>query len=327
MKAYTLESYGPADRLELSESARPEPGPGEVLVRVRATSVNPYDWHHLRGTPTVMRVMPGPAGLRRPAYRVLGCDLAGQVESAGAGVTGFRPGDEVLALVTHGAYAEYACVPRELLVRKPAGLSFAQAAALPMAAVTALRALLDAGGVEPGQQVLVNGASGGVGTFAVQLARAFGGEVTGVCSGAHADLVRSIGAAEVIDYLAADFTRQGRRYDLVLDVAGRRTAVAMRRAVARDGALVLIGGPGGRWFQPLGHMIGALAVAPLLPQRVLLTDATRADWPGLLATVTGQVEAGTVTPVIDREYSFADLPAAVAYQERGHAAGKVVVTM
>ncbi len=327
MKAFTLRSYGSPDRLELTETDVPVPADGEVLVRVRATSVNPYDWHHMRGEPSIVRLMPGTFGLRAPKFGVIGCDMAGQVAAAGANVTGFRPGDEVFALLTNGAYAEYVSVPEGQLVRKPQNLTHAQAAAVPMAAVTALHALRDAGGLKPGQRVLINGASGGVGTFAVQIAQALGASVTGVCGTRHLDLVRSLGAEEVIDYRAADFARAGQRYDLVLDIAGSRSAAACRRVLTPDGALVLVGGPAGRWLQPMGHVMSALAAGPFVSQRVTMADATRCDKKELLVTLAGLIEDGKVTPVIDRRYPFGELPAAVRYQEEGHASGKVVVTV
>jgi NADPH:quinone reductase-like Zn-dependent oxidoreductase len=326
MKAFTLRSYGSPDRFDLVETATPAPADDEVLVRVRATSVNPYDWHFMRGEPSIVRLMPGPFGLRAPKFAILGCDMAGEVEAVGKSVTGFRPGDEVFGLLKSGAFAEYVSVRAGELVRKPANLSYEQAAAVPMAAVTALLAVRDVGGVKPGQQVLVNGASGGVGTFAVQIARALGASVAGVCSARHVDLVRSLGAEEVIDYGTADFTRGGQRYDVLLDIAGSRPAVACRQALTRRGTLVLVGGQGGRWVQPMGHMLAAFAVAPFMSQRVALTQATAPGRKELLA-VAELIEDGTVTPVIDRGYPFAELPAAVRYQEEGHAAGKVVVSL
>lgn len=219
-------------------------------------------------------------------------------------------------------------VREDQLARKPANLSYAEAAAVPMAAVTALLAVRDAGKTEPGQRLLINGASGGVGTFAVQLGRALGARVTAVCGSRHADLVRSLGAIEVIDYRAEDFTRTGQRYDVVLDIAGSRPAMACRRALARNGTLVLVGGPAGRWLQPAGHMFPALALAPLVPQRITLADTLRCGQKiDCLAALTKLIEDGQVTPVIDRCYGFEELAAAVLYQAGGHAAGKVVVTV
>jgi len=328
MKAYVLRSYGPADRLALTETDPPVPGDGEVLVRVRATSVNPYDWHLMRGEPRVARVMSKGIGLRRPPYQVLGCDLAGDVAAVGDGVTGFRPGDRVYALVSHGGFAEYATVRAELLTPMPANATYEQAAAVPMAALTALVAVRERGEVGAGSNVLVNGASGGVGTFAVQIARALGATVTGVCRTRNLQLVASIGARQVVDYTAADFSRQGRRHDVLVDVAGGRSLRAYRRALAPKGTLVLVGGPAGRWVQPAGHVFARMAAGALVSQRVVLADVVaRPDKQRLLQDLTSMIEAGTVTPVIDRSYPFEELPAAVRYQEEGHAPGKVVVTV
>jgi NADPH:quinone reductase-like Zn-dependent oxidoreductase len=332
MKAFVVHAFGSPDGLALTELDKPVPADDEVLVRVRATSVNPYDWHHMRGEPYIARVMPGGVGLRRPTLSVLGCDMAGQVEAVGARVTGvspgFLPGDDVFALLRQGGFAEYVSVPASLLAPKPANLSYEQAAAVPMAAVTAMVGLRDQGRLQPGQTVLINGASGGVGTFAVQIARALGATVTGVCSARNADLVRSIGAAAVIDYGTTDFTRGGERYDLILDIAGGRSASACRRALTPRGTLVVVGGQPGRWVQPAGHTFAAVALGPLVSQRMVMADVVGypRKQPTLVA-LTELIEAGQVTPVIDRRYEFADLPAAVRYQEAGHAPGKVVVAI
>ncbi|MEU4521443.1 NAD(P)-dependent alcohol dehydrogenase [Amycolatopsis sp. NPDC024027] len=322
MKALVQHVYGAASSLILEDVPDPVPGKGEVLVRVRATSVNPYDWHFMRGEPYVARLMTGGFGLRRPPVGVLGCDLAGRVETAG---TRFAPGDDVYALLPRGAHAEYVCVREDLLAPMPANLTYEQAAAMPMAAVTALVALR---GVVAGQRVLVNGASGGVGTFAVQLAKALGAEVDAVCSAANAEVARSLGAAHVFDYRAGDFTRSGRRYDVLLDIAGGRSLFACRRVLARDGTFVAVGGPAGRWVQPAGHVFAALASGPLARRRVVLADAVACpDKASALGELAGLVERGAVTPVIDRSYPFDDLREAFAYQEAGHAKGKVVVTV
>ena len=328
MKAFVLRSYGSPDHLDLAAVDTPVPAPGEVLVRVRATSVNPYDWHYMRGEPRVARLMPGTMELRTPKLRILGCDMAGQVEAVGTDVTEFRPGDDVFALLEHGGFAEYVSVPERLLARKPGNLSHEQAAAVPMAAVTALLGLRDVGRTEPGQQVLVNGASGGVGTFAVQITRALGARADAVCSSPNADLVRSIGADDVIDYATQDFTRTGRRYDAVLDIAGSRPAFACRRALAPRGTLVLVGGPAGRWLQPAGHVFAALAMAPLVPQRIALADTVSCTAKKqLLMTLTTLIEEGKVTPVISRTYPFHDIREAIRYQEQGHVPGKIVITI
>jgi NADPH:quinone reductase-like Zn-dependent oxidoreductase len=328
MKAFVQRSYGPPSVLELTDVDPPVPAAGEVLVRVRATSVNPYDWHHLRGEPRVARLMPGTLSLRAPRSRILGCDLAGQVEATGPGVTQFRPGDDVFALITLGAYAEYVAVPETILARKPASLSFEEAAAVPMAAVTALLSLRETGRVQAGQRVLVNGASGGVGTFALQIARALGAQADAVCRAENADLVRSLGAGEVIDFCATDFTRCGRRYDLLLDIAGNRQVPACALVLAPGGTLVLIGGPAGRWLQPAGHVFGAMARGLVARPRVALADSVGGPAKQeLLVTLAKLIEDGQVTPVIGRRYPFRDLPRAIAEQENGHVAGKVVVTV
>jgi len=328
MKAFVLGSYGSSDHLDLTAVDTPVPAADEVLVRVRATSVNPYDWHHMRGEPRVARLMPGTLGLRAPKLRILGGDMAGQVEAVGEDVTEFRPGDDVFALLEQGGFAEYVSVPERLLARKPANLSYEQAAAVPMAATTALLSLRDVARIEPGQKVLVNGASGGVGTFAVQIARALGARADAVCSLPNADLARSIGADDVIDYTSQDFTRSGRRYDVLLDIAGSRPVFACRRVLAPRGTLVLIGGPAGRWLQPAGHMFSALAMAPLVSQRIAMADTVSCTAKKqILMTLTTLIEDGKVTPVISRRYPLHDIQEAVRYQEQGHAAGKVVVTI
>jgi len=328
MKAFVLGSYGSSDHLDLTAVDTPVPAADEVLVRVRATSVNPYDWHHMRGEPRVARLMPGTLGLRAPKLRILGGDMAGQVEAVGEDVTEFRPGDDVFALLEQGGFAEYVSVPERLLARKPANLSYEQAAAVPMAATTALLSLRDVARIEPGQKVLVNGASGGVGTFAVQIARALGARADAVCSLPNADLARSIGADDVIDYTSQDFTRSGRRYDVLLDIAGSRPVFACRRVLAPRGTLVLIGGPAGRWLQPAGHMFSALAMAPLVSQRIAMADTVSCTAKKqILITLTTLIEDGKVTPVISRRYPLHDIQEAVRYQEQGHAAGKVVVTI
>jgi len=328
MKAFVLGSYGSSDHLDLTAVDTPVPAADEVLVRVRATSVNPYDWHHMRGEPRVARMMPGTLGLRAPKLRILGGDMAGQVEAVGEDVTEFRPGDDVFALLEQGGFAEYVSVPERLLARKPGNLSYEQAAAVPMAATTALLSLRDVARIEPGQKVLVNGASGGVGTFAVQIARALGARADAVCSLPNADLARSIGADDVIDYTSQDFTRSGRRYDVLLDIAGSRPVFACRRVLAPRGTLVLIGGPAGRWLQPAGHMFSALAMAPLVSQRIAMADTVSCTAKKqILMTLTTLIEDGKVTPVISRRYPLHDIREAVRYQEQGHAAGKVVVTI
>jgi NADPH:quinone reductase-like Zn-dependent oxidoreductase len=323
LKAITYHEYGPPDALEFEDVDAPVVKDDEVLVRVRAASVNPRDWHFMRGVPYFMRAQ---AGLRRPKSSLLGSDVAGQVEAAGTAVTRFHPGDEVFAHVQEGGFAEYAAVPEESLGLKPANLTFEQAAAVPTAAVTALQGLRDHGRLRPGHTVLINGASGGVGTFAVQLAKAFGAEVTGVCSTHNVDLVRSLGADHVVDYTREDFTRSGRRYDLLLDVAGSRSWSDCRRVLGQDATLVLVGGPKtSRWVGPLGHVVGVRLASLRASQKVVFFVAkfNREDFlvlQELLATEK-------VTPVIDRRYELSEVPAALSYLGEGHARAKVVITV
>jgi NADPH:quinone reductase-like Zn-dependent oxidoreductase len=254
--------------------------------------------------------------------------MAGEVVAVGKDVTEFSVGDDVYALLTGGGFGEYVSVPASLLAPMPSNLSHAQAAAVPIGAVTALVGLRDSGRLQPGHRVLVNGASGGVGTFAVQIAVALGATVTGVCSTRNLDLVRSLGASSVVDYTTADFTRSGQQYDLLLDIAGGHSLPACRRVLAPNGIFVVVGGPAGKWFQPAGHAFGALAVAPLFGRKAAMADTIGyASKKENLTTLTELIEAGKVTPVIDRHYTFEQIPDAVRYQEQGHAAGKVVVTV
>jgi len=327
MKAVRYHRYGGPDVLELQEVAMPAAGDGELLVRVRAASVNPLDWHFMRGAPYLVRMM---AGLSRPKPSAsrLGADMAGSVEAVGQNVTGFQPGDEVFGgLEERGTLAEYISVRADAVVlQKPAGLTFEQAAAVPVAAFTALQALRDKGRVQPGQKVLVNGASGGVGTFAVQIAKALGAEVTGVCSTANVGMVASIGADHVVDYTREDFTRAERRYDLLIDIAGNRSLAETRRVLAPKGALVLVGGPNkGRWIGPFGRTIRMLMQSPAVSQRMVsfLAHQNRDD----LAVLRELLDAGKVTPVIDRAYRLNQVAEAVRYLETGHARGKVVITV
>jgi NADPH:quinone reductase-like Zn-dependent oxidoreductase len=322
LKAITSHRYGPPDVLRLEEVDQPVVEDDEVLVRVRAASVNPRDWHFLRGLPYVVR----PFGLRRPRSGVLGSDVAGQVEAVGGKVTRFRPGDEVYAHVLSGAFAEYTSVPEGLLGRKPANLSFEQAAAVPLAGLTALQGLRDHGGVRSGQRVLIIGASGGVGTFAVQLGNWFGAEVTGVCSTRNVDLVRSLGAHQVVDYTREDVIRSGRTYDVIFQLAGTRSPSECRRALTAKGTLVLSSGESdGRWIGPLGRVVKAALLSPFVGQRLVTFEArsSRQD----LKVLGELIEAGTVTPVIDRTYPLIEVSEAIRYLEEGHAQGKVVVTV
>jgi NADPH:quinone reductase-like Zn-dependent oxidoreductase len=323
MKAIVQERFGPPDVLKLVDIDLPEIGPSDVLVRVHAAALNPYDWHMLRGDPLVARLMG--TGLTTPKYRVAGIDAAGRVEAVGADVRGLRPGDEVLGFCP-GAFAEYARAEAAKVVPKPAGLSFEQAAAVPMAAATALRGIRDVGAVRAGHRVLVNGAAGGVGTYAVQIAVALGAEVTGVCGTGNVELVRSLGAAHVVDYTADDFTERRARYDVILDNVGNRPLSRLRRALTPAGILVLnAGGSPGRVFGAVGPMLRAIVVNGFVRQRlrILPTRQDRAD----LVAVTALIEEGKLTPVVGRTYPLADTAEGLRHVEAGHARGKVVVTV
>ncbi len=320
MRAITYTEYGGPEVLRLREVADPTPGAGEVLVRIRAASVNPLDWHFMRGRPYFMRAM---SGLRRPKTLGLGVDVAGQVEALGKDVTEFRAGDDVFG-ACRGAFAEYVCASEGALVRKPANVTFEQAAAVPVAAFTALQGLRDKARVQAGQKVLINGAAGGVGTFAVQIAKWMKAEVTGVCSARNVDLVRSIGADQVIDHTQEDFTKRGPRYDAILDSVGNHTLSDLRQALTTGGTLVLIGGPDkGDWLGPLARLLRAVAVSPFVSQRLLplMAHWSKDD----VNLIRGLLEAGTVTPVIDRSYPLDQVPEAIRYLEEGHARGKVLI--
>ena len=324
MKAIVQERFGPPDVLRLVDTDLPELGADDVLVRVHAAALNPYDWHILRGDPLVARLT-GTMGLRRPKARVAGVDAAGRVAAVGANVRGLRPGDEVLGFC-RGALAEYARAEADRVVPKPARLTFEQAAAVPMAAVTALQAIRDVGRVRAGHRLLINGAAGGVGTYAVQIAAALGAEVTGVCSTGNVELVRSIGAAHVVDYTRADFTDERAHYDVILDNVGNRPLRRLRRALTPTGTLVLNGGgsPGGV-VRPLGGIVRAVVVNGVVRQRLrpFVAKQKRED----LLALTGLVEDGKLTPVLDRTYPLAETTEGLRRVEQGHARGKVVITV
>jgi NADPH:quinone reductase-like Zn-dependent oxidoreductase len=319
MRAVLHERYGGPDVLRVGHADVPAVGDDEVLVRVHAAGVDPGVWFFLTGKPYLVRAV---NGLRRPRRPVLGRAVAGRVETVGDAVTAWRPGDEVMAELTGGGYAEYVVAPASALARKPAGLTFAQAAALPLSGTAALQGLRDAGRVEPGRHVLVNGASGGVGTFAVQLAAALGAEVTAVCSTRNADLVRSIGAHHVVDHTREDYTAGGARYDVVLDLVGNHSIRRNRRALAAGGTLVLSAGPPA---PSVRRALGALALSPFVGHRLapLFAKPVAAD----LDVLRDYVEAGELTPVIDRTYDLADTAEALRHQGEGHARGKTVVTV
>jgi NADPH:quinone reductase-like Zn-dependent oxidoreductase len=325
MKAIVQPRFGSPDVLQFVDTDRPEIGPDDVLVRVHAAALNPYDWHIMRGDPYVARLM-GTVGLTRPKPRVAGVDGAGTVQAVGANVRGLRPGDEVLGRF-EGAFAEYARADANLVVPKPARLTFEQAAGVTMAGQTALRAIRDAGRVQAGQRVLVNGAAGGVGSFAVQIAAALGAEVTGVCSTGSVDLVRSIGAAHVVDYTKDDFTDGRLRYDVIQDNVGNQPLTRLRRALTPTGTLVINAGgpPSGQVFGPIGGILRVLVVNAVVRQRLRpLPDKWTREH---LLAVVELVEAGQVTPVVGRTFPLADTAAGLRYLEQGHARGKVVVTV
>ena len=325
MKAIVQERFGSPDVLQFVDVDKPAIGPDDVLVRVHAAALNPYDWHVMRGDPYVGRLM-GTVGLTRPKPRIAGVDGAGVVQAVGANVRSLRPGDEVLGRF-EGAFAEYARAEADLVVPKPARLSFEQAAGLTMGGQTALRAIRDAGQVRAGQRVLVNGAAGGVGSFAVQIAAALGAEVTGVCSTGNVELVRSIGAAHVVDYTKDDFTDGGVRYDVVQDNVGNQPLRRLRRALTPTGTLVSNagGGPDGRLLGPVGSILRLVAVNGFVKQRLRpLPDTWTREH---LLAVADLVEAGQLTPVVGRTYPLADTAAGMRYLEQGHARGKVVVTV
>jgi NADPH:quinone reductase-like Zn-dependent oxidoreductase len=323
MKAVGHDRYGPANTLELLEVVRPEIAAGEVLVRVRAAGVDRGVWHVMTGLPYPIRL--AGYGLRAPKTPVLGMDLAGVVEAVGTGVTRFRPGDEVFGIGT-GAFAEYARAREDRLAARPANLTLEQAAVLGVSGLTALQAVRDHGKVQPGQQVLVIGASGGVGSFAVQLAKAFGAEVTGVCSTTKVDLVRSLGADHVLDYTRDDFAAGERRYDVILDIGGNAPLSRLRRALTSRGTLVITGGEtDGRWLGGSDRQVRALLLSPFVGQK-LGTFVCRENHEDMLV-LAELVEAGKVTPAIDRTYPLSDVPKAIRYVEEGHARGKVVIAI
>ena len=323
MKAIVYRCYGPPEVVTVEDVEKPTPGDNDVLVKVHAAALNPLDWHYMRGTPYVMRL---DAGVGRPKRTRLGVDFSGTVEAVGRNVRTFKPGDEVWG-AKGGALAEYVIVAEAgNLLPKPPRLTFDQAAGLPVAAVTALQALRDKGELRAGQKVLINGASGGVGTFAVQIAKAFGAEVTGVCSTRNVDMVRSLGADHVIDYTQQDFTAGPQRYDLVVDNVGNHSFGEIRRVLQPEGRYVIVGGNSdGRWFGALTTPLKALVVAPFVSQRPVffMAELNRES----LATLQELVSAGKVTPVIDRRYPLSRAAEAIAYLEQGRARGKVIVTV
>jgi NADPH:quinone reductase-like Zn-dependent oxidoreductase len=324
MKAIVQDRYGSTDVLELRDVKTPVPGRDELLIRVHAAGVDQGVWHLMAGLPYMIRIMG--FGLRAPRDRVRGMDAAGTVEALGAGVSEFQPGDRVFGTCA-GAFAEHACARRDKLALAPANLTLEQAAAVPISGCTALQGLRDKGRVQAGQRVLIIGAGGGVGSFAVQLAKTFGAEVTGVCSTSKIDLVKSIGADQTIDYTQADFSDGRERYDLILDTAGNRSLSRLRRALARRGTLVIIGGErGGRWTGGFGRQIlRAPMLSPFVSQRLcsLTSKERRAD----LEVLRELIEAGHVVPVIDETYPLREVSDAIRYMRSGRARGKLVIAV
>jgi NADPH:quinone reductase-like Zn-dependent oxidoreductase len=326
MKAVVHTNYGPPDVLEIRDIKKPVPNDDQVLVKVRAASVNPLDWHFMEGTPYIMRLMM--EGIRKPKDPRLGVDYAGTVEAVGKNVTQFKPGDEVFGNRS-GAFAEYLCARADRAIAlKPANMTFDQAAGVPVAGLTALQGLRDKGKVQPGQKVLINGASGGVGTFAVQIAKTFGADVTGVCSTRNLELVRSLGADHVIDYTKEDFTKSDERYDVILDNVGTQPLSGFRRVLKPNGICVIIGGGGpndGRWVGPMARPIKAKLMSPFISQKMgmMLAQANKDD----LNVLADLMQSGKVTPVIDRTYPLSEIREAVRYVETGRARGKVIITV
>ncbi|HEY4281928.1 MAG TPA: NAD(P)-dependent alcohol dehydrogenase [Chthoniobacterales bacterium] len=325
MKAIVYCDYGLAN-LKLENIEKPVPNDDQLLIKIHAASVNPLDWHYIEGTPMIMRALG--VGLRKPKDTRLGVDYSGTVEAVGKNVTLFKPGDEVFG-GKGGAFAEYVCARADRAVTlKPANITFEQAASVPIAAITALQGLRDKGHVQPGQKVLINGASGGVGTFAVQIAKSLGAEVTGVCSTRNLDLVRSLGADHVIDYTKEDFTKDEQHYDVILDNVGTQPLSGFKRVLVPKGILVMIGGGGpgdAGVFGPLVRPVKTLLMSPFVSQKMgmMMAELNKSD----LATLGDLMQTGKVTPVIDRRYKLSEVPDAIRYLEEGHARGKVVISM
>jgi NADPH:quinone reductase-like Zn-dependent oxidoreductase len=319
MKAIVYHEYGSPDVLSLAEVKKPRVKDGEVLVRIHAAALNALDWHMVRGKPYVARF---DMGLRKPKRSFVGVDLAGTVEAVGAGVTEFEPGDEVFANKGR-ACAEYVAGPAKLFAPKPSNLTMEQAAAVPAAGITALQAVRDHGRVEPGQEVLIHGAGGGVGTFSVQIAKALGAEVTAATRTENLDLVRSLGADHVIDYTREDFTRGAHRYDLIIDNGATRTLVSMKRALTPTGTIVAVGASKGDWIGPMVRILGGGLLAKFGSQRIVgfLANPTREDH----MTLKELIEVGKVTPCVDRIYPLAETPEAMRYLETLNARGKIVI--
>ncbi len=319
MKAAVYRRYGPPDVVQIEDVERPIPEDNEVLIEVRAASVNPLDWHFVRGKPNVVRMV---AGLRKPKYTQLGADVSGHVEAVGKNVVLFKPGDEVFGSC-RGAFAEYACAREVALVMKPGNVTFEQAASAPVAAFSALQGLRDVGKIQRGQKVLINGAAGGVGTFAVQIAKSFGADVTGVCNARNLEMVRSIGADRVIDYSREDFTQSAERFDIILDCVGNRSLSDCRRVLVPKGIHVPVGGSGDQIFVPL---VGKFLLSLFVSQKLVMFFLAKSNKEDL-TIICELMATGKVTPVIDKRYKLGEVPEALAYLEQGHARGKVVIVL
>jgi NADPH:quinone reductase-like Zn-dependent oxidoreductase len=323
MNAIVYRQYGSPDVLKLEQIAKPTPAHDEVLIKVHAASVNPLDWHYMRGKPYVVRLR---IGIGRPKYTRLGVDFSGTVEAIGSDVKLFKVGDDIFG-TANGAFGEYATSTEAGLALKPANMSFQQAASVPVAGITALQGLRDKGLVRPGQKILINGASGGVGTFAVQIAKSLGADVTGVCSTRNVEMVRSIGADRVIDYSVEDYTKGTQRYDVVFDIIGNHSLLENRSVLTPDGILVIVGAQSNDpWIGPLASFFKASAMAPFVHQKLvsLFADAGSTDDMNALRDL---MQAGKLTPVIDHQYSLSETPAAMRYLETGHVRGKVVISL
>jgi NADPH:quinone reductase-like Zn-dependent oxidoreductase len=320
MKAVTYRCYGSADVLALEDVEKPVPAAGEILVKVRTAAVNPLDWHFMRGKPYLMRLM---SGLGKPQDPRMGVDFSGVVESVGPDVTRFSAGDEVFGGI-RGAFAEYVLVREDQpVVHKPENVTFEQAGTVGIAGVTALQALRDKGDLKPGQKVLINGASGGVGTFAVQIAKSLGAEVHGVCSARNVEMVKSIGAARVYDYRQENYTDSEEQYDVIVDMISNHSLGANRGVLGPNGTLVIVGGSSGDWLGPMLRPIAAMVYSPFVGQNLgmMMARGSKED----LSMLAALLQSGEVTPVIDREYGLSDVPAAIRYSEEGHARGKIVI--
>ena len=323
MKAVVYRCYGSPDVLELEEIEKPVPADNEVLIKVKAAAVNPLDWHYMRGSPYIMRLIG--VGIGKPQDIRLGRDFAGTIEAVGSQVTLFKPGDDVFGGAS-GAFAEYVTVSEDKgLALKPANMTFEQAASTPVAAITALQGLRDKGQIKTGQKVLINGASGGVGTFAVQIAKSYGAEVTGVCSGRNEAMVRSLGADHVIDYKQQDYTQLGQKYDLIIDMVGNHGLSANRKVMTPEGKLVMVGGAKGNWIAPLKGPIKAMLYSPFVDQEFVMFVARLLKQD--MAVLGELMASGDLVPVLDRSFTLQEVPDAIRYSEKGRARGKIIITM